>query len=174
VSRRDEYGIDKLKRAEARRQAILDYLLANPWSSFEQLTAALQAMPNQPEGITPMSMRAAVAAMSQKREISSTGTPRNRRYISVVAKTESAEAIRQNHLDRQKRNNMKHSERWSEEYRKRKAEKAGKQQEPANAKPTTEPWRTVHRSGDIPEITKNQRGQGAVRARVYVNCFTLF
>ncbi len=31
-----------------------------------------------------------------------------------------------------------------------------------------------HKAGANPSVTKNQRGQGAVRARVYVNCFTLF
>ncbi len=166
MSRRDEYGIDKLRRAEARRQSILDYLLANPWVGFEQVTTALQAMPNPPEGLTPMSMRASIAAMSQKNEIASSGPPRNRNYIAVITKTESAESIRQNHLARQKRNNSKNLD--------RRGTKPGKAKDKKDTPETSEPWRTVHRSGDIPEITKNQRGQGAVRARVFVNCYTLF
>ncbi len=174
MSRRDEYGIDKLRRAEARRQAILDYLLANPWCGFDQLVSGLQALPHPPHGITPVNMRGAIANMTKKREIAASGSPRNRSYIAVAARTETAEAIRQSHLDRQKRNNLKNSERYSNLYRERKAAKDAEKQARATPKPTTEPWRTVHRSGDIPEITKNQRGQGAVRARVFVNCYTLF
>ena len=31
-----------------------------------------------------------------------------------------------------------------------------------------------HKAGSVPSITQNQRGQGALRRRVYVNCFTNF
>ena len=58
-----------LKRAESRRQAILDYLLANPWCGFDQLVSGLQALPNPPHGITPVNMRGAIANMTKKREI---------------------------------------------------------------------------------------------------------
>ncbi len=169
MSRRDEYGIDKLRRAEARRQVILDYLLANPWVGFEQLTAAMQALENPPEGLNPMTLRSAISAMSQKREIASSGSPRNRTYMALVTKTESAESMRQHHLDRQKRNNMKHADRYSEVYRKRKAEKnaaLGKDDERAAHDKTVYDvyvaGKLQHRSGCNPSITKNQRGQGAL------------
>lgn len=56
------------------------------------------------------------------------------------------------------------------------AEAAKKAAEPAKPKYTGQVagGRTVYNSGDDPEIRKHQRGQGAVRGRVFVNCYQLY
>lgn len=82
-----QYSVAQLKRAEARRQAVLQYLNANGPSTFEQLCSVL---PDQKEA----SMRGAISGMLRIQEIAATGPKRAHVYIALVSTTRSAEHIR--------------------------------------------------------------------------------
>lgn len=167
--KRDDYAMPRLRAAQRRRQSILDFLRDHPWAPYDQLVDAVRAA--HPD-IEPYSVRGLVAAMLKKREIASSGSPRERSYMAVVAATETAEEVRAAYLLRQKIGNAKNAESYNA--RKREQAKAKRQATP-EAPPAVEappekhdpePWRTVYREGDNPDIRRAQRGQGAVASGV--------
>lgn len=161
-----DYDLAALRRAEARRQSIIDHLRAHPGASFEALAGAVLAPGAEGEpAMTEMQLRAAMRAMLSKAEIAAAGPARAHAYFAIADQTESAEAARAAFLKRKKAANRERYMAQCEEIRaKQRAQKAA-------AKASAEPWRTVYREGDNPDIRKNARGQGAVRPRVFINCF---
>lgn len=163
---RDDYHPEKLLRAQLRRQAMLDYLLAHPMATFEAVLEAVMAHQPPLDGVSHMSLRGAVVSMLRKREIAATGHPRERRYVALVSITESAESLRANHLARQKANNAK--------YDQIRLERKAKEKKPTNSAINTWNGGSIrHEGGTLPQDA-NQRGQGALRPRVYVNAYHLF
>mgnify|MGYP001035279951 FL=1 len=170
--KRDEYTIASLRRAQFSRQAILDYLHANQWASFEAVLTALQRHPEL--NVNAVSLRGAVANMLKKREIAASGHPRQRSYMALIEFTESAEAQRAAQLMRQKINNAK---RYDEHAERTQAARLRKKQETDEAKAAKSPKVNEWNGGSIKHIGgslppgADQRGQGAVRQPVTVNCF---
>lgn len=166
--KRDDYSIDKLRRAQARRQAVLDFLQQNPWAGFDAILAALPQW-------DAMHLRGAIANMLKKREIAASGLPRDRNYLALVTETETAENVRANYLSKKTEINLKHRDAYKAKYQARKA--AGKaaraKQEAPAPEPDTNTWRggsIVYRSGDNPDISRTGGGQGALRQRIHINC----
>lgn len=131
--------------AAARRQLILDYLLDHPGALMGEIGAHLAAHGDHGNAFNTL------RTMADWSELRFEGNARSRRYFALAAKTRSAEeckAIREANLA---------------------AANAAKQRntEAAEARPA-EQGRYVHKPGAHP--IRNQGGQGAARARVYVNC----
>ncbi len=144
-ARGSELSIDKLRVAEQRRQAILDVLIAQPLAKFSAIERALPA-------VDPMHLRGAIANMVKKREIAASGSPRDRSYIALVDTTISAEQVRAARLEAGRMRNY----RVAGDARPARTESAADQ--------TPQGWvgcSIKYKSGDIPEIARHQRGQGA-------------
>ena len=140
----------ELHNAQLRRQMILDHLIAHPQTTFYELAAALAAHWSE------FGLRGALGGMQTRGEIAYTGKPRNRQYTALVTATLSAEEIITRHRDKNRR-----------AYQKRIADLPPKSPRGAQAAAANdEPWRYVHKPGQ----SRSEGGQGAVRARVYVNC----
>lgn len=159
--RRDEYEPEKLLRAQARRQAILDYLHAHPCSMFYALLDALSKIDPPIDGVSPINMRGTLANMLKKGEIAATGRPRQHQYIAIATVTESADELREKFLERQKKNNAKNYRPTASA-----ARKAAVKATPVN---TWNGGNIRHIGGSLP-TGANQRGQGALRPRVTINC----
>lgn len=160
-----DYSITTLKRAEVRRQKILDMLHATPGMGGGDIVIAM------PE-YTFESIRGAIANMLAKREIAGTWPKRAQTYIALVKTTESAESVRAARLARTKEHNKRNRDpEYQAAYREKKRQAEAKRaQRKHEAKLAAEPWRTIHivRADDPP--LKNQGGQGALRRDVTVNC----
>lgn len=153
---RDDYNMPKLKLAQARRQAMLDHLRAHPLATYPDLVAVACVAAGD---IPPNTVRGYIAYMLENAEIAAAGTPRARRYIALVDTTISAERIREQFLERQRRNNYANAEAYAE--RKRQARTKGKPTAGTNGG-------RVYHSGDNPEIARfPSGGQGSlVRAAI--------
>lgn len=148
--KRDDYNLSKLKIAQARRQSVLDYLRAHPMATYPALLAAASAAAGD---MAPNTMRGYIAFMLATAEIAAAGTPRARCYVALVDTTVSAEKVREQYLDRQRRNNYNNAEAYAE--RKRLARAASEPKKPKG--------RLVYHSGDNPEIAKfPSGGQGSL------------
>lgn len=146
-----ECDIGRLKDAEARRQAILDYLRGNPGVNA---AAVSQHMTGADDDKT---ISATLSNMVKWGEIAGSGGRHNRAYYAISITTRTAEDCRAARLAGQR------------ESVKKKKEQAAKKPE-STWRGLRANGRTVYKSGDNPEIAKHQRGQGANRPRVYVNC----
>ena len=155
-----EYDMVTLKRAEVRRQKILDMLHENPGMSGGSLVQALPEYKYE-------SMRGAIANMLAKAEIAGTGPKRAQCYFPLVKTTHTAESVRAAKLARTNATNGKRitdPEKLKAQRERKRLERARERQQAA------EPWRTVHivRADDKP--IQKQGGQGALRRDVTVNC----
>lgn len=149
--KRDDYNLPKLKLAQARRQAVLDYLRAHPMATYPELLAAATAAACE---MAPNTMRGYIAYMLENAEIAAAGKPRARCYVALVDTTISAEQVREQYLDRQRRNNYNNAEAYAE--RKRLARAAA-------IEPEKPEGRLVYNSGDNQEIARfRSGGQGTV------------
>lgn len=135
--KRNDYTTAKLKHAEHRRQAILDHVRANPWCDYDSMVDAVRA--RWPE-TDPNTVRGAVANMLAKRELGATGIERDRNYIALVETTISADAVRDEYLNRKA------------QYR----EKARKDRKPATASRKAKP-------GESEQATVKQISAGRTR-----------
>lgn len=130
--------------AARRRQLILDHLNAHPGAQMPDIRAWLSA--NGDTGNAANTLR----TMADWSELRFDGDARRRRYYALVETTRSAEesiAIREANLA---------------------AANAARQSEATRTAFLAGAARTVHTPGKRP--IPNQGGQGACRARVYVNC----
>lgn len=160
---RQQYTIETLKLAEQRRQAILDHIKAHPWCDYDALVAVVQsAWPDADANV----VRGAVANMLAKREICSTGAERDRTYLALADTTVSAEAVRNEYLDRKK--TLRDTKAATKPVRK-KAPPA----EPPTMK-VIEPGRTRYSCGHTKPANES-RGQGDMRERAHVSgCYIIF
>lgn len=160
-----QYGIEELKRAEQRRQAILDFLNMHGPSNFDALRAEFKHIKFD-------TLRGSVAGMLRMREIAATGPSRSHIYIALVVTTRSAEQIRATKTQKtresnnrtEKRTNFAHDakrEAKRQEYLKREAELCAMQSNVAPGHYRHDPDKFRHYPSG---------GQGAVRRTVFVNC----
>jgi hypothetical protein len=161
------YSMETLKRAESRRQDVLDLLNANPGgASFDTIKNALPQHRLE-------TLRGTVANLTARSEVAVSGSSRDKWYHAIAKTTHTAESVYRAKLDRTARNaKKKPAKKLTDEQTRQRAERRAQAAEEKRA--AAEPWRMVYRSGDNPAISKHQRGQGAVRQRVCVNCFHLF
>jgi hypothetical protein len=169
-----DYDITTLKRAEVRRQQILDLLHENPGMKGGDIVIALPDYQFE-------SIRGAIANMLAKREIAGTGPKREQVYFALVKTTISADAVRKAKLARSRLHNQTRDSKYSNAARERKRlAEAKRAQRKREAELAAQPWKIVHVSGnkramDGRTLTdrpiEGQRGQGALRRDVCVNCF---
>ena len=168
-----EYSIAALKRAEARRQAVLDWLWANGNAKFCDIFPALNAEQIK-QGLAeyPMpAMRGTLASMLQKGELAATGPRKEQTFVPLVKTTEPAEAMRQRKLER----NRKFCEgrvrdRSNDATKAKRAELDREEVRKLNIKEHArihEPWKTINFAGDTPQA-KDSHGQGALREKATV------
>lgn len=172
-----EYSPAALKRAETRRQKILDWLWAHGSGKFaamfedindEQQRAGLAEYPMP-------AMRGALASMLQRGEIAATGRRKDQTFVPLVKVTEPGESMRQRKLDRNRKfRGSNPRDRTSDATKAKRAAIADEERAPRRFAGQVTGGKTTYKSGDNPDIRKQQRGQGAVREKVHVNCFQLF
>jgi hypothetical protein len=172
--KRDDYAMNKLLAAQQRRQAILDFLHAHPWSDYSEMVSVVLTAQHD---ASPNAVRGLVAHMLRRREIAASGAPRARSYLALVEVTERAEDVRVAYLARQKVNNVKNYDKYAERKLARRMAEAAKAT-PRPPKPVKQPepepgivggpGSTVYREGHNPDIRKAQRGQGASSNRSHI------
>lgn len=123
--KRDDYSMEHLLSAEARRQRVLDHLHAHPLATYAQLVAAVEESPD--------TMRGIVANMLHTGEIAAHGKHRGRGYSALVHTTVSAATVRAAYLARQKRNNSANAEAYAARKRAITQERAVKRHQQAQA-----------------------------------------
>lgn len=147
----NECDIVRLKDVEKRRQGILDYLRGHPGVNAAAVSRHMTGTDDD------KTISATLSNMVKWGEVAGSGGRHARAYYAVVATTRTAEECRSARLAGQRASVKK-----MKENAEKKAEGTWHGLR-ANG-------RTVYKSGDNPEIAKHQRGQGANRPRVYVNC----
>ena len=166
------YDNSTLVAAQQARQSILDWLWANGPAPFAVMIADMEAKAERE--IHSQSLRGMMTSMVEKGEVAATGPKKKRVFIPVAKTTESAESIRAKKLESMRRYDRPRDKKREAEKAKREAEKAAAvDQETAHrARLKAEAARrgvTLHFAGDTPQ-SRDSRGQGAVRERVYINC----
>jgi hypothetical protein len=152
MPKKTEYDIERLRVTEARRQTILDFLHANPGANSKRVILHISGREDD------RSMSATICNMLRDGELAASGGRHERAYYAVATTTRSAESCQAARIAacRSKAQRVR-------------AAKAEAPTPPPKKK--NEPWRTVYHSGDNPDIAKSQRGQGAIRPKVTVNCY---
>lgn len=147
--------IDRIRRAHQLRTAIHAWLTINQPASMAEILAAFC-------GVKTETVRKSVRAMRDSKSVAMVGaTGLVCRYATtgLPPPTEDEMRLRMVTGDVARAN----AARLEVRKREQDPELAARSRKP-------EPWRTVYHSGDNPEIAKNQRGQGALRARVHISC----
>lgn len=175
MTKESAYSPAALKRAEDRRQRVLDYLWAHGNTTFAVIFAAMnEAAASEGRAEYPMAaMRGTMASMLQRGELAAYGPQKMLIFVPLVKTTEPAESMRERKLAR----NRKHAtsnprDRRSEATKAKHAELDREEVRKLNVKEHAkkhEPWKTIHFAGDTPQAP-DSHGQGALRERVTVNC----
>lgn len=160
-----EYLIENLKRAEVRRQAVLDWLKQHPGAGMADIEDALSQFER-------VHLRGVVSAMIRRKEIMAEGKLKLRKLTAIASVTASAEEL----LAGKRLNSMKANCR-----RKGKTldQARGLAMESDDADESNSfvqiigPGRIRYLSGHT-KPAHGSRGQGAVRERNTINCHQLY
>ena len=165
------YDNSTLVAAQQARQSILDWLWANGPATFAVMIADMEAK----AAVNRQSLCGMTTNMVEKGELAYTGPAKQRTFIAVARVTESAESIRHRKNERHRKYIASNPrDRRTDEAKAAAATKAAGMdaEDTHRAKLKAEAARrgvTLHFAGDTPQ-SRESRGQGAVRERVYINC----
>lgn len=175
-----EYLMANLKRAEVRRQAVLDWLHQHPGAFMAEIEDGLPQFER-------LHLRGSVASMVRLREISAEGELKMRQFTAVATITTSAEAMLSGKRIRSRKAYCRRVGKTLDQVHgrespeakaarvagKRAAKEAERAEESEDPVQMIEPWRTRYRCGHT-KPAQESRGQGCVRERTTINCHQLY